>query len=474
MNHRIMKTNIIANNTIMKNVVNRTFMVKKTYVKYLCTLLLVICTSASAWGLTIELPTSTNIFSLRTTSGNDASTETSKTYGGYSYKLYAASSCYYFGSKALLIGTTGSYITFPAIANKKLTKVTIWNCTGAAAASISICPTNSTTATTGGTAATVSAGSSQSWTLTATSANTAYRMYITNDKNLQATRIQLIYSNTSAYAVTFDAEGGTFASPSSLETGNKLTESSANAGVTLPLVNPSSAASAMGWGFYGWAASAVGDPTTTAPTIVGKAGDKYYPDGTTTLHAVFAKGEYVNITSTDDITSGAKYLIAGDDPTNKKFYIMGDYYFLDTYYYMEGHEFGTGDDRIEDSYLAADIYPTWRYIITGTKDNYVIKDNSDSKYVDVWKTDWFTASSTAKNTITFGDGGYCSIKSNSGGAWLVVFVGGNFGDNGAEEASKFLSAVIPSDIMQQVESAGADAVPDITQIPASSNLSASL
>lgn len=49
-----------------------------------------------------------------------------------------------------------------------------------------------------------------------------------------------------------------------------------------------------------------------------------------------------------------------------------------------------------------------------------------------------------------------------------------FGDNGAEEASKFLSAVIPSDIMQQVESAGADTVPDITQIPATSNLSASL
>lgn len=47
---KIMKTNIITNNTNMKNVVNRTFMVKKTYLKYLCAVLLAIgaCAPASA------------------------------------------------------------------------------------------------------------------------------------------------------------------------------------------------------------------------------------------------------------------------------------------------------------------------------------------------------------------------------------------------------------------------------------------
>lgn len=45
---KIMKTNIIANITNMKNVVNRTFMVKKTYFKYLCAVLLVIGTCAPA------------------------------------------------------------------------------------------------------------------------------------------------------------------------------------------------------------------------------------------------------------------------------------------------------------------------------------------------------------------------------------------------------------------------------------------
>lgn len=49
-----------------------------------------------------------------------------------------------------------------------------------------------------------------------------------------------------------------------------------------------------------------------------------------------------------------------------------------------------------------------------------------------------------------------------------------FDENGAEEASKFLRGIIPADIMAQVDNAGADAMPDITQIPASSNLSSSL
>lgn len=49
-----------------------------------------------------------------------------------------------------------------------------------------------------------------------------------------------------------------------------------------------------------------------------------------------------------------------------------------------------------------------------------------------------------------------------------------FDENGAEEASKFLRAVIPADIMAQVDGGEAGGIPDITQIPASSNLSASL
>ena len=244
---------------------------------------------------------------------------------------------------------------------------------------------------------------------------------ITTTNSIWVKSVEITYTPADPCTVTFNAEGGSCDDSS-------LTEASGGAGVVLP--EATADCSSTGWGFYGWATTAQSSSTTTTPTIVGKAGDRYYPAADITLHAVYAKGTYTKVTSTSEITSGAKYLIAGDDPTNKKFYIMGDYYFQDTYYYMEGHEFGTGNDRIEDSYQAAAVYPTWRYIITGTTDNYVIKDNSDSKYVDVWKTDWYTSSSTATNTITFGEGGYCTIANNTGG-FLVVFIGGDFGDNGS-------------------------------------------
>lgn len=47
-----MKNNMINTNSVMKNEVNRTFMVKKNYMKYICAVLLLIGTSAHAWATT--------------------------------------------------------------------------------------------------------------------------------------------------------------------------------------------------------------------------------------------------------------------------------------------------------------------------------------------------------------------------------------------------------------------------------------
>ena len=152
--------------------------------------------------LTISLSFSTNVFSLSTSSSNDASTEISKTADGYTYKLYATTSCYYYGTKALLIGKKDSYIVFPAITGKKLTKVSITNNKGAGAPDVSICPTNSTTATTGGEAKTVTAEATTEWTLTATTAGTEYRAYTTNAKNMQITAWELEYTNASGTSYT--------------------------------------------------------------------------------------------------------------------------------------------------------------------------------------------------------------------------------------------------------------------------------
>lgn len=413
-----MKTNMINTNSVIKSI---------------CAVVMLLGMSVSAWGVTINLNTSTNVFSLNT-SGNDASSETEKTVGGYTYKLKASNSCYYFSSKALLIGKQYSYITFPAISGKKLTSVTIWNCAGAAEPEILICPTGNTTAVSGGSAATVSKGSSQTWTLSGTSANTAYRAYINSKHNLQMTGLQLVYSNTTAYTVSFSAISGT-------PTESSITEASESAGITLPDVTPNDDVKAVGWDFFGWATSSnkPASLTESAPSIVGKAGDKYYPESNETLYAVYAKGEFTKVTSTGGITSGGKYIIVGDDNNEerKQVWQMGDNYRGDgPYYEMQGHLLGQGDTRLKDSYKTVDLY-SGRYVITGSAGSYVIKNEADTKYIDVYLNDWFTSSSSRKNTITFGEGGLCSIRNNTGG-YLVVFVGGSFGDSGSTWARMLL------------------------------------
>ena len=414
-----MKTNMINTNSVIKSI---------------CAVVMLLGMSVNAWGYTVNLNTSTNVFGLSTTSTNDATTEISKTAGGYTYKLKASNACYYYDNKALFIGKKESYITFPAISGKKLTSVTIWNCSGAGAPSISICPTDDTDPVSGGTATSVSAGSSQTWTLSGTSANTAYRAYINDAKNLQMTGLQLVYSNTTAYTVSFSAISGT-------PTESSITEASGSAGITLPDVTPNDDVKAVGWDFFGWATSSnkPASLTESAPSIVGKAGDKYYPESNETLYAIYAKGEFTKVTSTGGITSGGKYIIVGDDNNEerKQVWQMGDNYRGDgPYYEMQGHLLGQGDTRLKDSYKTVDLY-SGRYVITGSAGSYVIKNEADTKYIDVYLNDWFTSSSSRKNTITFGEGGLCSIRNNTGG-YLVVFVGGSFGDSGSTWARMLL------------------------------------
>ncbi len=145
----------------------------------------------------IILDLSQNIFSLTagTSFGttNDASSEISKTVGDYTYKLKATNNCLYFNSKALAIGKTDSYITLPAIASYKLNSVSASNCAGAAKPNVLICSTANTTAITNGTATDISAGSTVSWNNLGSSANTSYRVYITNAKVAQFDNITLVY-----------------------------------------------------------------------------------------------------------------------------------------------------------------------------------------------------------------------------------------------------------------------------------------
>lgn len=398
------------NNTLINSIMTKS-------VKYICMFLLLLGTSAYAWGVDLRF----NFTS------NPGSWPTSSNAGSYTYTLNGTS--YTFALSANVYCNTGylmvkenATLGLPAISGKKLTKIVVRNSSGCST-STSVSVTDGSSTVTGGTAQTFSTRSTNyTYTLTGTSANTVYYLNIAS-ANCQIVALTLTYENTASYTVSFSALNGTPASSSA-------SEGSANAGVTLPTVTINSDVTDAGWKLYGWAKSSVGTATTTTPAIVGKAGDTYYPEKTETLYAVYAKGEFTKVTSTGDITSGAKYLILGDDynEARKNVWQMGTDYYFNGYYWMGGHLLGNGDSRIKDSYHAADAYPG-SYLITGTAANYVIKDESNTNFIDVYETNWLTASSSRKNTITFGSGGHCTIKNNSGSRYLDVFTTGEFGDN---------------------------------------------
>lgn len=108
------------------------------------------------------------------------------------------------------------------------------------------------------------------------------------------------------YIVTFNAEGGTCGTSS-------LTEASGGAGVTLPAATATCATA--GWSFYGWATSTCSS-TTSAPSIVGTTGEKYYPTENITLHAVYKEGGYAISSGSFTQVTGAANVVDG------KFYLI--------------------------------------------------------------------------------------------------------------------------------------------------------
>lgn len=234
------------------------------------------------------------------------------------------------------------------------------------------------------------------------------------------------------HTVNFSATSGTPGSSS-------LTEASGGAGVTLPNVTPTSAVTAAGWKFYGWATSAVGTETTTAPTIVGKYGDTYYPEEDITLYAVYAKGEFVRITSTDDITSGCKYLITAYYDSHNR--IMTDSYaYVDIGGGYKDYRMAEAvlDETSTNKYSAASIYGQWCYTISGSAGAYFIQDvvNATNNYIDTYYTDWYNKgyTSTHSYVISF-TSETCSIKCALGSyPYLVLFAAGDFGTTSSEWA----------------------------------------
>lgn len=206
---------------------------------------------------------------------------------------------------------------------------------------------------------------------------------------------------TEPQTVNFNAHGGICGTSS-------LDEESAGAGVELPAASANVACAAEGWAFYGWAASEVTSSTTTAPAIVGKAGDMYYPTSTTTLHAVYAQGEYTKETSS--ITSGAEYLIVANSGSGN--YVMTDKYSLNS----DGRGEMVGvqiNESSPNNYHASSVNHEWCYTIEASSELYFIRDlkhNSSSNYLDIAFKDWYGNSPDDDDKYTI---------SKSGEKWTI-------------------------------------------------------
>lgn len=387
-----MKTNMINTNSVIKSI---------------CAVVMLLGMSVSAWGA------KTGTLTMSTAQKSPV-VNNGVTFTWSSANIVTGSGCGFKGKA----GTADMTITIPTGCTLKgISKVNSGSTWGSGAGIKVYTGTN-----TSGTLLTTIVTGTNEYPISSNNTGTTYYLVNNTGANAWINSLSITYGNAAAYKVTFDAEGGTCATSS-------LTEAGADAGVTLPAASPSASMASMGWGFYGWAESAVSTIASSA-TIVGKAGDTYYPNAATTLHAVYAKGTYTVIKSTSEITSGEKYLIGGFDYNNDELYIMTDKYRYDDddeAYYMSGQLIGTS---MSETCSAADVHPNWRYIINYESGKYFIKNNANTKYIDVDLTNWVIDTKYSSDYYTFtinSSNGYTVIKNNNASKYLVLFVGGDFG-----------------------------------------------
>ncbi len=117
-------------------------------------------------------------------------------------------------------------------------------------------------------------------------------------------------TNTEAFTVRFVAGSGTCSTV-------EETESSPNAGVSLP-TDPTLPGSGecSGYEFYGWSTTPIPNPQSEEPELVFVNNGRYYPADNTTLYAIYLKGEnivtYNLVTDLSTVTEGKYYLLTTD------------------------------------------------------------------------------------------------------------------------------------------------------------------
>lgn len=245
--------------------------------------------------------------------------------------------------------------------------------------------------------------------------------YVGTAKSIQIKTLSYSYSTGggSKYTVSFNTGTG---NPSQAD----ITEASGGAGITLPNVTPN--CSDDGWALYGWATSACGSETSTAPTIVGKPGDTYKPESNITLYAVYAKGEYTKITSTSSIDDGGKYLIVASYSSNN--YIMTNKVTTDKYGdWLNGVILA---ETSTNKYHAASVNAAWVCTFTESSSKYYYIQNASGGYIDTYysSSDWYNHTPIDpydKYTITYSSGAFYIVNYYGSKNNLVFYNAGTFG-----------------------------------------------
>lgn len=237
-----------------------------------------------------------------TASGGSA---TSKTYTlTNTYTFAVGDNVYVNTSSHYLMISQGKSLGLPALPNYKLTGVEVTNSSGCSKSTkLYVCSTTIySDNVSGGGAKTLSTQSSTyTYSLSGTNANTVYYLVVTS-ANCQLVDITLTYTATSKFTVTFDAGTGTSASSS-------LTEGSVGSGITLPTAT---APGDCGYTFMGWATESIEDEDEEP--VMYFAGNKYYPESSCTLYAVYVKDKaatnyYELISNRAQLQSGEQYII---------------------------------------------------------------------------------------------------------------------------------------------------------------------
>ena len=234
----------------------------------------------NAWGTDIVIDldltkSATYPGTFPTSSGTKSGTYT---FGGYSFG-FSCNTAVYRGSSGsgssikyyILIGKAGatesnaSIITFPAIANYKLTEVVLTVSTTSGTNVKAYIGSGYSTKLTGGgdwtfNNSTTDNANVHTWSLSSTEANTAYKMYIVrasgdNTYNGQLAGLKLTYEPTaSSYTVTYNGNGNT--------SGSVPTDATSySSGATVTVKGNTGSLAKTGWTFAGWNTNATGTGT---------------------------------------------------------------------------------------------------------------------------------------------------------------------------------------------------------------------